>query len=75
VLILSINVFYFCREHIKEIKKGNPRLSRHDVDRIHNERFQIWFRNHVTLNKLNYHHICITIAIIKNNNFNYTFKW
>ncbi|XP_009600838.1 uncharacterized protein [Nicotiana tomentosiformis] len=34
-------------EHIKEIKKQNPRLSRHDVDRIHNKKFHIWFRNYV----------------------------
>ncbi|KAH0644708.1 hypothetical protein KY284_032592 [Solanum tuberosum] len=40
-------VFYFRSDHIKEIKKENPRLSRHNVDRIHNERFQLWFRNHV----------------------------
>ncbi|KAH0669606.1 hypothetical protein KY285_023769 [Solanum tuberosum] len=39
-------VFYFDCEHIKEIKNENHSLSRHNVDRIHNERFQLWFRNH-----------------------------
>ncbi|KAK6777589.1 hypothetical protein RDI58_024307 [Solanum bulbocastanum] len=42
-----VYVFYFRSEHIEEIKKENPRLSRHNVDRIHNERFQLWFRYHV----------------------------
>ncbi|XP_006367988.2 uncharacterized protein [Solanum tuberosum] len=47
VLFNAASTTPYREEHIKEIKKGNPRLSRHDVDRIHNEKFQIWFRNHV----------------------------
>ncbi|KAH0784221.1 hypothetical protein KY290_003819 [Solanum tuberosum] len=47
VLFNSTSTTSYRDEHIKEIKKENPRLSRHNVDRIHNERFQLWFRNHV----------------------------
>ncbi|WMV13403.1 hypothetical protein MTR67_006788 [Solanum verrucosum] len=46
VLFNSNSTTSYHDEHIKEIKKENPRLSRHNVDRIHNERFQLWFRNH-----------------------------
>ncbi|XP_049407809.1 uncharacterized protein LOC125871254 [Solanum stenotomum] len=47
VLFNSTSTTSYRDEHIKEIKKENPRLSRHNVDRIHNEIFQLWFRNHV----------------------------
>ncbi|WMV30384.1 hypothetical protein MTR67_023769 [Solanum verrucosum] len=47
VLFNSTSTTSYRDGHIKEIKKENPRLSRHNVDRIHNERFQLWFRNHV----------------------------
>ncbi|KAL3363301.1 hypothetical protein AABB24_012540, partial [Solanum stoloniferum] len=47
VLFNSTSKTSYRDEHIKEIKKENPRLSRYNVDRIHNERFQIWFTNHV----------------------------
>ncbi|XP_009802610.1 uncharacterized protein [Nicotiana sylvestris] len=47
VLFNSATITPYRDEHIKEIKKQNPRLSRHDVDQIHNEKFHIWFRKHV----------------------------
>ncbi|KAH0669607.1 hypothetical protein KY285_023770 [Solanum tuberosum] len=47
VLFNSTSTTSYRDEHIKEIKKENPRLSRHNVDRIHNERFPLWFRNNV----------------------------
>ncbi|WMV49962.1 hypothetical protein MTR67_043347, partial [Solanum verrucosum] len=47
VLFNSTSTTSYRDDHIKEIKKENPRLSRHNVERIHNEGFQLWFRNHV----------------------------
>ncbi|XP_070047702.1 uncharacterized protein [Nicotiana tomentosiformis] len=47
VLFNSATITPYRDEHIKEIKKQNPRLSRHDVDQIHNEKFHIWFRKYV----------------------------
>ncbi|XP_019260400.1 PREDICTED: uncharacterized protein LOC109238406 isoform X1 [Nicotiana attenuata] len=47
ILFNSATITPYRDEHIKEIKKQNLRLSRHDVDKIHNEKFHIWFRKHV----------------------------
>nr|XP_018623568.1 uncharacterized protein LOC104088067 isoform X1 [Nicotiana tomentosiformis]XP_033509832.1 uncharacterized protein LOC104088067 isoform X1 [Nicotiana tomentosiformis]XP_033509833.1 uncharacterized protein LOC104088067 isoform X1 [Nicotiana tomentosiformis] len=52
VLFNSATITPYRDEHIKEIKKQNPRLSRHDVDRIHNEKFHIWFRKYIIVEKI-----------------------
>ncbi|KAK3009659.1 hypothetical protein RJ639_014745 [Escallonia herrerae] len=47
VLVNSDAMTQYRREHHPSIRRSNRRLRPHDVNKVHNETFHIWFRNHV----------------------------